>query len=170
MTVSCKEKEELIETFGQHFEIEEHIPPLAGRILAHLIIDSHRGITFDELVELLKASKSSVSTNLNILLHKNRIGYHTLPGDRKKYYSVTSDHIVDQLEDNIRSCEKKFSLCEKIMAFKKRQNSGEIQENVKNQLSYLENFMYYLQRYKGLCQEQKEKLIKLNTSAKSKNT
>jgi DNA-binding transcriptional regulator GbsR (MarR family) len=35
------------------------------------------------------ASKSSVSTNLNLLLKLGKIDYFTLPGDRKKYYRPT---------------------------------------------------------------------------------
>jgi len=82
-----KEKEELIEMFGIHFESLYHLPPLAARILGNLIIDSSKtGITFEDLVERTVASKSSVSTNLNFLLKIGKITYYTLPGDRKKYF------------------------------------------------------------------------------------
>ena len=50
-----KEKEELIEMFGIHFETLYHLPPLASRILGTLIIDCCRqGLTFEELVERIK--------------------------------------------------------------------------------------------------------------------
>lgn len=82
-----KEKEELIELFGIHFESLYHLPPLAARILGTLIIDSCKdGLTFDELQEKLAASKSSMSTNLNFLLKIGKITYYTLPRDRKKYF------------------------------------------------------------------------------------
>jgi len=82
-----KEREELIEMFGIHFENVHHLPPLGSRILATLILDicSHK-TTFEDLVELTGASKSSVSTNLNLLVKMGKITYYTLPGDRKKYY------------------------------------------------------------------------------------
>lgn len=82
-----KEKEELIEMFGIHFERNHNLPPLGARILATLILDGCRcGITFEDLVERLGASKSSVSTNLNLLQNLGKITYYTLPGDRKKYF------------------------------------------------------------------------------------
>lgn len=83
----AKQKEELIETFGVHFETLYNLPPLGSRILGSLIVDGcHKGITFEELVERTSASKSSVSTSLNLLLKLGRITYYTVSGDRKKYY------------------------------------------------------------------------------------
>ena len=73
--------------FGIHFENNHNLPPLGARILATLILDGCRsGITFEDLVERLGASKSSISTNLNLLLKIGKINYYTLPGDRKKYF------------------------------------------------------------------------------------
>jgi DNA-binding transcriptional regulator GbsR (MarR family) len=82
-----KEREELIEMFGVHFETVHHLPPLGSRIFAILILDTcSRKTTFEDLVELTGASKSSVSTNLSLLVKMGKITYYTLPGDRKKYY------------------------------------------------------------------------------------
>jgi len=82
-----KEREELIEMFGVHFETVHHLPPLGSRIFAMLILDTcSRKTTFEDLVELTGASKSSVSTNLSLLVKMGKINYYTLPGDRKKYY------------------------------------------------------------------------------------
>jgi len=82
-----KEKEELIEMFGVHFETLYHLPPLASRILGMLIVESTKpGFTFEYLVETTNASKSSVSTALNLLLKLGKINYITISGDRKKYY------------------------------------------------------------------------------------
>lgn len=90
MSDLTKEREELVELFGVFFETTHHLPPLGARILGNLIIDSKSShITFDELVERMGASKSSVSTNLNLLLKMGKITYFTLPGDRKKYYKPT---------------------------------------------------------------------------------
>ncbi|MDN3673380.1 hypothetical protein QWY99_09985 [Flavobacterium branchiarum] len=82
-----KEKEELIELFGIHFESVYHLPPLGSRILGLLIVEACKeGLTFEQIVEKVGASKSSVSTNLNFLLKMGKIDYYTLHGDRKKYF------------------------------------------------------------------------------------
>jgi DNA-binding transcriptional regulator GbsR (MarR family) len=44
------------------------ISPLAGRILGLLIVDGCKsGLSFENIVEKLAASKSSISTNINLL-------------------------------------------------------------------------------------------------------
>jgi len=83
------EKNELREMFGDHFEKLYNIPPLAARILGVLIIDGCKsGLTFESLVETMSASKSSISTNLNLLLKMEKITYFTICGDRKKYFKA----------------------------------------------------------------------------------
>ena len=96
-----KEKEALIEMFGVHFEKLYNLPPLGSRILGLLILDSCSvGLTFEALVEKLEASKSSVSTNLNLLLKLGKINYYTMPGDRKKYFKAApfSDRLTNYLK------------------------------------------------------------------------
>lgn len=152
-------KEVLIEEFARYIEAEDQLSPLSARILAHLIIDNHKGITFDDLVEVLKASKSSVFTNLNILLHKGRIHYYTLPGDRKKYYTVSPDDMIDRMDDRIKSCEKQITLCKKIIAYKMAEEVSENNNYLTKQLDYLESFVQYIKQYRALCLKQREELI-----------
>ena len=81
------EKEELIEMMAIHLQNQHTIPPLAGRIWASIIIDGKdQGLTFDYLEEKHQASKSSISTNLNLLLKLENIYFVTKEGDRKKYF------------------------------------------------------------------------------------
>lgn len=91
-----KEREEIIELYGNYFEKLYNISPLAARILGTLIIDGCKtGLTFESLVEKLSASKSSISTNLNLLLKMEKISYFTKTGDRKKYFKPAnlSEHL-----------------------------------------------------------------------------
>ncbi|WP_366183518.1 hypothetical protein [Flavobacterium ovatum] len=82
-----KDRAEIIELFGVHFAQLYNIPPLASRILGTLIIDGCKtGLTFESLVEKMGASKSSISTNLNLLLKMDKVTYFTIAGDRKKYF------------------------------------------------------------------------------------
>jgi hypothetical protein len=57
--------QDLVKFYGEAF----HLPPLAAKIYAYLIFDfEKKGVCFDHFVEILHASKSSVSSNLNLLL------------------------------------------------------------------------------------------------------
>ncbi len=114
-----KEKEELIEMFGIHFESYHNIPPLASRILGTLIVDSCKvGLTFESLVEIMGASKSSVSTNLNLLLKLGKITYYTLPGDRKKYFKPSP--FSERLKNYLKMLEFEKELIEKMVMYREK--------------------------------------------------
>lgn len=157
-------REKLIENFGQHIESEGNLSPLAARILAHLVIHNRKGVTFDEMVDLLKASKSSVCTNLNILMHRGRITYYTQTGDRKRYFTLSSDVITERMEEKIKSCRQKIEMCNQVIEYKKQQNEAVNAEGfINTQLSYLEAFKDFLEKYKDLCNQHKQALINLKS-------
>lgn len=137
MTTIQKEREELIEMFGIHFELLYNLPPLGSRILGLLIIDGCKtGLTFEEIVAKMKASKSSVSTNLNLLSKMDKITYYTVAGDRKKYFKPSPfserlanyiklvdfektilDRLIHYREQTITCSEERYNM-EDIIAYK----------------------------------------------------
>lgn len=114
-----KEKEELIEMFGVHFETLYHFPPLASRILGMLILDAcNFGITFETLVEKTGASKSSVSSNLNLLLKIGKITYYTLPGDRKKYFRPSP--FSERMSNYVKIIEFEKEIIKRMTAYREK--------------------------------------------------
>ncbi|RZJ62280.1 MAG: hypothetical protein EOO45_22630 [Flavobacterium sp.] len=114
-----KEKEELIEMFGIHFERFHNLPPLGSRIFATLILDCCKnGITFEDLVERMGASKSSVSTNINLLLKLNKIVYYTLPGDRKKYFKPSP--FSERFSNYMKMIEFEKVILDKMLAYREK--------------------------------------------------
>lgn len=145
-----KEKDELIEMFGVHFETLYHLPPLASRILAVLIVDCLKeGMTFEELVERMNASKSSVSTNLNLLQKLGKINYYTISGDRKKYFKPSP--FSERFGTYLKIIEVEKEIIERMLSY--RQKTVSTPEEICN----LEN----TQAYKGHVLEM-EKLLKKN--------
>lgn len=119
MTDIQKEKEELIEMFGIHFETFHNLPPLGSRIFATLILDCTRtGITFEDIVERMGASKSSVSTNLNMLLKLNKISYYTLPGDRKKYFRPSQ--FSERFSNYMKMVELEKIMIDRMLAYREK--------------------------------------------------
>lgn len=111
-----KEKVELIEMFGVHFETLYNFPPLASRILGLLIVENQKpGFTFENLVERTAASKSSVSTAINLLLKLGKITYVTIPGDRKKYYMPAP--FSERLENYKRLLSFEKKLIDRMLAY-----------------------------------------------------
>jgi|SRR5690606_6859587 len=113
-----KEKSELIEMFGVHFVALYNIPPLAARILGTLIVDCRQGVTFEGLVDQMKASKSSISTNLNLLLKLEKITYYTLPGDRRKYFRPAP--FSDRLSKYIKMLDSEKQILDRLSAYREK--------------------------------------------------
>lgn len=113
MTHQEYKREEIIELFGVHFEKHHNLPPLASRILATLILFSReKDLTFDELVSITNASKSSVSTNIHLLLETKKIEYYTICGDRKKYFKPSS--LAERIKNHLEIVKSEQVLIKKI--------------------------------------------------------
>ncbi len=136
-----KEKEELVELFGTHFERLYNLPPLASRILGTLILDGCRnGITFEELLERHGASKSSVSTSINLLLSLDKITYYTIAGDRKKYFKPAP--FSARLLNYQKMIEFEKQLLERITVFRqKTASSSEESCDLQNIIAYQEHIL-----------------------------
>lgn len=136
-----QEREELIEKFGIHFETVMHLSPLGSRILAMLILDAcSRKFTFEDIVEITGASKSSVSTNLNLLLKMGKISYFTLPGDRKKYFRPSG--FSERFENYLKMINFEKDIMERMLYYR-RQNMvcQEEQFELEKTLAYKEHIL-----------------------------
>ncbi|KLT70402.1 MULTISPECIES: GbsR/MarR family transcriptional regulator [unclassified Flavobacterium] len=131
-----KEREDLIESFGVYFESFYHMSPLGSRILGLLIVDGIKeGLTFEQLVEKTGASKSSVSTNLNLLLKMEKINYFTIPGDRKKYYK--SSPFSERLNSYLKIIAYERKIIDKMLSYReKTMSSPEELINLDNTRAY----------------------------------
>jgi DNA-binding transcriptional regulator GbsR (MarR family) len=131
-----RERDEIIELFGIHFASLFKISPLAARILGVLMVDGCKsGLTFDALVGKLAVSKSSISTNLNLLLKMEKIYYFTIAGDRKKYFK--SAPLSERLSNYLKIIESENYVINKIHNYRKKTAScGEEQRNLENIISY----------------------------------
>ncbi|TYB75951.1 transcriptional regulator [Bizionia saleffrena] len=104
----CDKKSELVEKLGVHMENTEHLAPVAARILAYIILTGKVGTTFEDLVLRLCASKSTISTHLHHLQDLSKIQYFTKVGDRKKYFVINPDKILQKIDDMLSTwCEEK---------------------------------------------------------------
>ena len=85
-----RNKESFIEESAILFE-SLGLTRMSGRIIGYLLVMEEEIISFNDLTMALKASKSSISTNLHMLMNANFIMMKTIPGDRKTYYSLKHD-------------------------------------------------------------------------------
>lgn len=141
-----KEREELIELFGVYFGSLFNIPPLASRILGVLIVDGTKsGLTFENLVDKLSASKSSISTNLNLLLKMEKIIYFTIIGDRKKYFKAAP--LSERMSNHLKIMRSEELIIDKMMLYREKTASCSAE---KNNLKNIKAYKSHLQQVEKL--------------------
>ncbi len=117
-----KEKNRLTEELGVIMEKKYKLAPVAARILSTLILSGKPGLTFDELVQQLAASKSTVSTNLEFLQQNRRIEYFTKPGDRKRYFKLNTNFTIEVFDEMINTWESEKNVHQEILQYKEKRN------------------------------------------------
>ncbi len=151
-------REELIEALGMHFESLYQMPPLATRMYAMLLLTTSEGLTFEELMEATEASKSSVSTNLNLLVRTQKIEYFTKPGDRKRYFKKNPNYLKDRLSNHSQQVNKELKLFEVTCTFMKHHCEASYKKNEKFTTIYKD----FLQNMKQLMDTTITKLETIN--------
>lgn len=102
-----------------------NLPPLASKIYAYLIFDFDRqGLTFDDLVEALSASKSSVSTNLNLLLSNNLVQDINKLEERKRYFAVNDNFIKIRFSEIVDRLKEEIKIINALNRFNKNQSES----------------------------------------------
>lgn len=96
-----------------------HLPPLAAKIYSYLIFDFDRkGVSFDEVVEVFSASKSAVSSNLNLLLNLNIITDFNKIDERKRFFVMNEKYMKIRFDEIIEKMESELSILNKLKDFR----------------------------------------------------
>lgn len=140
----CKKKQDLVESLGVFMEQNEHFAPVAARILSYIILTGKAGTTFEDLVRDLCASKSTISTHLNHLADLKRIVYFTKTGDRKKYYTINEDSIIQSIDTMMESWLFQKELHLEIREYKEQTNQMVHTYDSKFNLDFHDNYIEFL--------------------------
>lgn len=156
-----QKRKNLIEKIGVQIERRRQLAPLAARILAYLILKDHKGETFENLVEGLCASKSTISTHLSSLQATHQVTYYTKPGDRKKYFILSPDALIREMNETIEGWEEEKEMHQEIAAYKKEFNEAQPKNSAENfDLDFHFEYMNYLDQATKLIKNLQAKLIK----------
>ena len=141
----CKEKMSLVEKLGVHLEAREQLAPVAARILSYIILTGKKGATFEDMVTILCASKSTISTHLNHLQDLHKIQYFTKTGDRKKYFIIKQDIIIQHIDKMISHWNEERQIHLEIKDYKETINNIKIEnEEDKFDLEFHEDYIKYI--------------------------
>lgn len=119
-----------------NFSIETYnLPPLAAKIYAYLTFDfAMNGVTFEELVDDLKASKSSVSCNLDLLLKSKHITVLNKIDERKRFFTLNPDYIKIRFQGIIDRLEKEVDILENLNVLIKNKNCDKKSDSYINKM------------------------------------
>lgn len=92
------QKETLINRLTELMEAEEKLPPMAARIYATLIFTNREGLTFEQLVQSVKGSKSTVCTHIQSLQEKDLLRDYNKPGERKRYFIISPNILINYID------------------------------------------------------------------------
>ena len=141
----CIEKMRLVEKLGVHFENKEQLAPVASRMLSYIILTGKKGVTFEDMVTNLSASKSTISTHLNHLLDLKKIVYFTKTGDRKKYFVINKDAIIQNINKMITEWQEERELHIEIKNYKEIINLQKIDnDEEKFDLNFHSDFINFI--------------------------
>ncbi|MBO3099208.1 GbsR/MarR family transcriptional regulator [Gelidibacter pelagius] len=153
------EKEDLVERLGVFMEQKEQLAPVAARILSYIILTGKTGTTFEDLVRDLCASKSTISTHLNHLANLKRILYFTKTGDRKKYYTINEDSIIQSIDAMTESWIFQKELHLEIREYKEKTNQMNSDYDSKFNLDFHDNYIKFLDEVTKSVSTLKSKIL-----------
>lgn len=100
-----------------------NLPPLASKIYSYLIFDFDKvGITFDEFVDVFSASKSSVSTSINLLLNAELIIDINKMDERKRYFFANDDYKKIRFKKIVQKMQDELKLLDDLKNFRKAEH------------------------------------------------
>lgn len=145
---------------GVHLEHKEQLAPLAARILANLVLKGKKGETFENLVADLNASKSTIFTHLTTLQASNRITYYTKPGDRKKYFILSPNALINSMDEIIENWKEEREIHLEITSYKQDINKKlSADSSEKFDLEFHYEYLNYLEQATALMKNLRTKLI-----------
>ena len=158
------QRNQLIEELGVLMERKHQLSPVAARILSTLILTGKEGSTFDQLVQNLNVSKSTVSIHLDQLQHTNKIKYFTKPGDRKRYFVINPNLTVDVIDEMTAQWKTEKEIHQKILQYKTTSNKVfQDQKDTSFDLDFQKDLLVFLDEAITAIQKLKNKLKTRNT-------
>jgi DNA-binding transcriptional regulator GbsR (MarR family) len=147
-----QKQKELIESIGRDNE-KDGFQPVAARIMGLLMVMDKEEYTFDEIIEEMQISKSTVSNALRNLELRGVLEYVTYPGDRKRYFRFVSADISNMIDEVEKKMQQKLDIMNQIIELKKNPNS----RNAKFIKNIMEGIQFFVERIDKLKEEYKNK-------------
>lgn len=95
------------------------LPPLAAKIYSFLVFDfEKKGVTFEDLVDFFSASKSSVSSGLNLLLKQDLIKNSELSNGRKRFFVLNDEFVKIRFLRIVEKMQNEIEILDRLYAYR----------------------------------------------------
>lgn len=158
MEKNISKKNELVERLGVYLENHDKMAPLEARIFSTLILEGKSGSTFEELVNDLHASKSTICTHLNTLQASEKISYHTRPGERKRYFNVNPNMLAQVMDQMLQKWNTQKEIHTEILAYKKEVSANAPAPEDEFDLDFHQNYLQFLNEVSNAVLKLKQKI------------
>lgn len=136
--ILTEEQKILIEKVGISHEMAG-IQPAAARVLGLLYVADNPELSFEEITETLKISKSATSNAINLLINTGQIEYTTYLGDRKRYFRLKISNWRESFSKKIENLTKFHELLEQVLKIRSK-DSVEFNKSLEELIHFL-NFV-----------------------------
>jgi DNA-binding transcriptional regulator GbsR (MarR family) len=111
-----------VEDWGLLFE-RSGLPRIAGRIWGWLLICEPAHQSPEELADILKISRGSVSTNARLLEHSGLVEQAAVPGSRRRYIRIRQDPYESLMQQKLDATIQWRELAERGLSVARREET-----------------------------------------------
>ena len=137
-----------VEEIGIFFE-GTGLTPMEARVFALLLLADPPAMEFFAIQEFLEASKSTISNALKRLMNEGRVDYITKPGDRKRYFRVSSQKWLEQIQEGFATITPFVATMNKVLQLRKHTSSPEFNADLRHIQDYFLHLEEELPRIKA---------------------
>lgn len=124
-----------VEEIGIFFE-KTGLTPMEARVFALLLLADPPAMEFFAIQEFLDASKSTISNALKRLMNEGRVDYITKPGDRKRYFRVSSKKWLEQIHQGFATLSPFVATMNEVIELRKNTDSPEFNRDLREIQDY----------------------------------
>lgn len=129
-----------VEEIGIFYETTG-LTPMEARVFALLLLADPPEMEFFAIQEFLQASKSTVSNALKRLMNEGRVDYITRPGDRKRYFRISSQKWLESLQSRLSNMTPFVETMKKVIEIRQQADTPEFNR----ELCQIQDYFLYLE-------------------------
>lgn len=126
--------EKMLNLYALSYE-EENYPPVAGKILGLFFISNKKHLSFEEIMEAVKASKSATSKAIKLLLASGEINFEFLEGNkRKRHFYLDIKGTIEHFKRLVEGLNMQSELYRETLKFRTDENE-ELSQFIQNNIN-----------------------------------